>query len=134
MSRKSEASIEFMIFLGLLLVFFVFFIGIVGVNNNDIGESTVFASAGNILNTVANEINTASRIQGYYREFFIPERLSDGETYNITYDTNLRIVEIEWDRGRNVIENIITNNVTGNVSAGYNRIENLDGRVSISAG
>jgi hypothetical protein len=131
--RKAESSIEFMSFMGILLVFFVFFVGIIGMSNSDIGESTVYTSANNILNTVVNEINTASRIDGYHREFFIPESLSDGEAYNITCNTNLRMVKIEWDQGRNIIENIETENVNGNVSAGYNRIENVNGEVNISA-
>jgi len=133
MLRKSEVSTEFMVFFGILLLFFVFFVGIMGVNNNDIDESTILANAGNILDTVTSEINTASRIQGYYREFFIPEKLSNGEDYNITYDTNLRMVKIEWDQGKTIIGNIITNNVTGNVTPGNNRIKNIDGGVNISA-
>jgi hypothetical protein len=122
-----------MVFLGMLLLFFIFFIGIVGINTNDIQESTVYASANNILNTVTNEINTASRIEGYNREFSIPESLSDGETYNITVTTNLRIIKIEWNQGKNIIENLFTNNITGNVSTGYNRIKNTDGEVIINA-
>jgi hypothetical protein len=133
-SQKAEVSIEFITFFGILLLFFAFFVGIIGMNNNDINESTVYKSAENILNTVANEINTASRIEGYHREFFIPENLPDGETYNITYSTSFRMVKIEWDDGRNIIENIETENLIGNASAGYNRIENLNGEVNISAG
>lgn len=133
MSQKAEVSTEFIVFFGILLLFFVFFVGIIGMKNNDINESTVYASANNILDTVVNEINTASRIDGYHREFFIPESLPNGETYNITYNTNLRMVKIEWDQGRNIIGNIETENVVGNVSAGYNRIKNVNGEVNISA-
>ena len=133
-SQKAEVSTEFIIFFGVLLLFFAFFVGVIGMNNNDINESTMYASAKNILNTVVNEINTASRINGYHREFFIPESLPNGETYNITYNTNLRMVKIEWSQGRNIIGNIETENLIGNVSAGYNRIENLNGGVNISAG
>lgn len=134
MSQKAEVSTEFMVFFGILLLFFVFFTGIIGVNSNNIDESTVYASAENILDTVANEINTASRLDGYYREFSIPEKLSDGEDYNITYNTTLGMVRIEWDQGKSIIGNIITSNVTGNVSGGSNMIKNIDGRVNISAG
>jgi len=133
MLRKSEASLEFMVFLGIILLFFVFFLIIIGLNNNDIRESTIFANADNILNTVTNEINTASRIQGYHREFFIPEKLVNGEAYTITYNNELRIVKIEWSGGRNVMGNIITNRVNGIINAGYNKIKNLDGEVSINA-
>jgi hypothetical protein len=133
-SQKAEVSTEFIVFFGILFLFFAFFVGVIGMNNNDINESTVYTGAKNILNTVVNEINTASRIDGYHREFFIPESLPNGETYNITYNTSLRMVKIEWDQGKNIIENIETENLIGNVSTGYNRIENLNGGVNISAG
>ncbi len=133
MLLKAEVSTEFMVFFGILLLFFVFFVGIMGINSNDIGESTMFESARNILNMVTNEINTAARIQGYYRKFFIPQKLSNGETYNISYYTNLRMVKIEWGDGKNIIANIITDNLNGNITPGTNVIKNLNGVVNISA-
>jgi hypothetical protein len=139
-SRKAEASIEFMVFFGIILLFFVFFLGIVGVDNNDISESSVYANAESILNTVVNEINTASRVQGYYRVFSIPDKLSSGELYAVNYSTAFRTVIVEWDKNattgirKSVVGNMITNNVTGSVHAGSNRIENNDGRVSINEG
>lgn len=132
MSRKAEVSTEFIAFFGILLLFFVFFVGIVGINSKDISDSTMYTNAEKILDTVTNEINTASRIEGYYREFSIPDKLSDGETYSITYDTDLRMITIEWDQGKNIIKNIITNNVTGNVNAGNNVIKNTYGEVKIN--
>lgn len=132
--RKSEASIEFVVLIGILLLFFVFFIGITGVNNRDISESTVFANARNILDTVTNEINTASRIEGYYREFFLPERLSNGEVYYITIYTNLRMVKIEWTNKKNIMSNIVTENVMGSVNPGVNVIKNEKGIVKINEG
>ncbi len=133
MLLKAEVATEFMVFVGILLLFFVFFVGIMGINSNDISESTMFASARNILNTVTNEINTAARIQGYYRKFFIPEKLSNGKTYNISYDNNLRMVKIEWNNGNNIMANIITDNLNGNITPGTNVIKNLNGVVNISA-
>lgn len=132
-SRKAEVSMEFMVFIGILLLFFVLFIEVVGVNNRDIDESTISTSAGNILDTVVNEINTATRIQGYYREFFIPLRLSSGDDYSITIYTDLRMVKIEWDDGKNIMSNIVTENVIGNVTPGKNIIKNINGEVNISA-
>jgi hypothetical protein len=130
--RKAEVSTEFMVFIGILLVFFVFFVGIVGVNNNDINDSTVFKHAESILNIVANEINTASRIEGYYRNFFIPEKLINGENYSITVYDDLRIIKIEWDNGKNIMNNIQTENVEGNVTPGNNNITRTDGVVKIN--
>ena len=131
-SRKAEASTEFMIFIGILLVFFVFFVGIVGVNNKDINESTTFKNAQNILNMVTSEINIASRTEGYYREFYIPEKLEGGESYVITISTNLRLVKIEWNSGKNLMSNIMTENVQGNVEPGTNHIRRDNGIVKIN--
>jgi len=133
MSQKGEVATEFMAFFGMLLLFFVFFVGIVGINNRNINESTIYTNAEKILNSVTNEINTASRIEGYYREFYIPEKLPDGENYSITYDTELRMTKIEWDQGKSIIKNIITSDVTGSVIEGNNRIKNENGEVKINA-
>jgi hypothetical protein len=130
--QKAEVSTEFMVFIGILLVFFVFFTGIIGVNNIDIDESTVFANARNILDIVTNEINTASRIEGYYREFYIPEKLVSGDEYNITIYTSLRMVKIEWNGMKNIMNNIQTENIQGNVTPGINKIQRENGIVKIN--
>jgi len=130
--QKAEASTEFMIFIGILLVFFVIFIGIVGVNNNEINDTTISKNAENILNTVSNEINTASRTEGYYREFYIPEKLINGENYSITVYNSLRLIKIEWDSGRDIVANIQTENVQGNVTPGTNNITRENGVVKIN--
>lgn len=130
-SRKSEASIEFMMIIGMLSLFFVAFLGITSESNRDISESTVFAITGNVLGTVVNEINTAASIEGYYREFYIPDTVS-GITYNVTIFPTLRLVKVELADGRNSISNIITGNVAGNVNPGTNFIENSNGTVRIN--
>jgi len=132
MLQKAEVSTEFIACIGILLLFFVFFVGIIGIKNQDINESIVFKNAQNILNIVTSEINTASRIEGYHREFSIPDKLLNGETYNVTYNKNLRMVKIEWSNGKNLISNIITGNITGNITVGNNRIENVGGEVKIN--
>jgi len=131
-SQKAEVSTEFIAFLGILLLFFVFFVGIIGMKTNDINESTVYTSANNILDTVVNEINTASRIDGYHREFFIPEKLTDGEDYNITIYNDLRMIKIEWNQGKNLMSNIQTNNTQGNITGGTNTIRRENGMVKIN--
>jgi hypothetical protein len=122
-SHKAEASIEFLVFFGILLVFFVFFLGILSVKNNDINESTVTSSANGILSAVVNEINTASGIDGYHREFSIPNSLANGENYTINLYPSLRMVEIKWSNQRNAISNILTENVTGAIQPGTTAIK-----------
>lgn len=132
--QKAEVSTEFMVFIGILLVFFVFFVGIVGISNKDINESTVFTNARNILNTVTGEINSASRIEGYYREFYIPEKLIDEEVYSITIYKDLRMIKIEWDDGKNIMSNIESGNISvTSVNPGTNTIRNQEGVITIES-
>ena len=131
--RKAEISIEFIIFIGILLIFSVFFIGIIGANTNDINESTVFANAQQISDSIANEINLATRIKGYYREFYLPEKLINGDEYSITINTNVRLVIVAWSE-KNVISNLVTDQISGSATAGKNnRIRNEGGLIIIES-
>ncbi|MFH1473955.1 MAG: hypothetical protein ABIE55_03610 [Candidatus Aenigmatarchaeota archaeon] len=131
-SRKAEISMEFIIFMGILLAFFVFYFGIIGVKTRDVNESRVFANAQDIVNQIAYEINTAARMEGYYREFTISQKLVDRNGYSVEIDKDARIVVIRWD-GSNVISNIITDQISGNVSPGTNRIKNQGGLIIIES-
>ena len=131
-SRKAEISMEFIIFMGILLAFFVFYFGIIGVKIRDVNESRVFANAQDIVNQIAYEINTAARMEGYYREFIISQKLVDRNGYSVEIDKDARIVVIRWD-GSNVISNIITDQISGNVSPGLNRIRNQGGLIIIES-
>ena len=134
MSQKAEVSMEFMVFVGILLIFFVFFVGIIGVNNKDIDESTVFKNAKNILEVVTNEINAAARIEGYYREFYIPEKLVNGEDYNITIYPSLRLIKLEWDNGKNLMSNLQTEDVSiTTITPGLHKIKNQGGMIIIES-
>jgi hypothetical protein len=131
--RKAEISIEFIVFIGILLVFSVFFIGIIGANTRDINESTLFTDAQKISDNIANEINTATRMIGYYREFYLPEKLVNGQNYSVEINTNFRLVIVKWNN-KNVMSNIETEKVTGNVEPGKNnRIKNEGGLIIIES-
>jgi hypothetical protein len=130
--RKAEISIEFVIFIGILLIFFIFFFGIIGFKTADINESSVFTNAQNIANKVANEINIASGMEGYYREFSIPEKLVSGDEYLVNINTDYRIVHLTWN-GKSAISNLMTDQISGNVTPGTNRIKNEGGVVIIES-
>lgn len=133
MLRKAEISIEFIIFIGILLIFSVFFIGIIGANTTDINESTVFANAQQISDSIANEINLATRIKGYYREFYLPEKLINGDEYSITINTNVRLVIVAWSE-KNVMSNLVTDQISGSAIPGKNnRIRNEGGLIIIES-
>ena len=129
-SRKAEISIEFVVFIGILLVFFIFFFGIIGFKTADINESSLYTNAQNIANEIANEINIASGMEGYYREFSIPERLVSGDNYSVNINNDYRIVQLAWD-GRGVVSNLMTDQISGNITPGTNRIKNEGGVIVI---
>ncbi len=132
--RKSEVSTEFISLVGFILIIFVIVLVTVGLRNNEISESTVYADAQRIANLIANEINFAASIEGYYREFSLPLNLVNNIEYNVSINTNLRFVEVKWD-GKNAISNIITENINGVVNPGVNRIKikNDEGLVVIES-
>ncbi|NIM47567.1 MAG: hypothetical protein GTN40_05435 [Candidatus Aenigmarchaeota archaeon] len=133
-SQKSEVSIEFISLVGFILIIFIVILITVGLKNDEIAESTVFSDAQKIANLIANEINFAASIEGYYREFTLPSKLIDNIEYNVSINTNLRFVEVKWN-GKNAVSRIITENINGEVKPGLNRIriKNDEGLVLIES-
>lgn len=131
-SRKAEISIEFMVFVGIILVFFIFFFGIIGVKTKEINESTMFNDAQRISDRIADEINIAARFEGYYREFYLPKKLVNGDEYSVVFHKNLRLVEVKWD-GHSVMSTLVTGNITGNIGTEYNMIKNEKGVIIIES-
>ncbi len=132
MSRRGEVSIEFISLVGLMLSIFVFMIVVIGLKNNDITESMVYSDAQKIADAIASEINTASRIEGYYRDFEIPEKIAGIENYTVNYSTELRFVQVKWGIN-NQMSNIVTSNVSGTINPGKNRIRNEGGMIIIES-
>ena len=131
-SRKAEVSIEFLVFVGIILVFFVFFFGIIGGKTKEINEISLYSNAQSIADKVADEINIASRFEGYYREFRIPEKLLNGNNYTVIFHGDLRMIEVAWD-GNNFMSTVDTQNVSGNISPGINKIRNQNGVIIIES-
>jgi hypothetical protein len=121
-----------MIFIGILFVFFIFFFGIIGVKTRDISESTIFTDAQGVADKIADEINIAARFEGYFREFYIPEKLVNRKNYSVIFHKNLRLVEVKWN-GKNVMSNLVTESISGNISLGNNKIRNEDGVIIIES-
>ncbi len=132
MSRRGEVSIEFISLIGLMLSIFVFMVVVIGLKNNDITESMVYSDAQKIADVIASEINTASRIEGYYRDFEIPEKIAGIENYTVNYSTELRFVQVKWGVN-NQMSNIVTSNVSGTINPGTNRIRNEGGMIIIES-
>jgi len=132
--RKSEVSTEFISLVGFILIVFVSVLIIVGIRYNDVSESIVFSEAQSTANLIANEINFAASMEGYYREFELPQRLVNNIEYNVSINTDFRFVEVKWN-DKNAVSNIITENVQGTVNPGLVRIKikNDEGLVLIES-
>ena len=131
-SRKAEVSIEFLVFVGIILVFFVFFFGIIGGKTKEINEISLYSNAQSIADKVADEINIASRFEGYYREFKIPEKLLNGDNYTIIFHDNIRMIEVAWEDS-SLMSTVVTENVSGNISPGINKIRNQNGVIIVES-
>ncbi|OGI12113.1 hypothetical protein A3K64_02130 [Candidatus Micrarchaeota archaeon RBG_16_36_9] len=131
-SQRGEVSIEFISLVGLMLSIFVFMIVVIGLKNNDITDSMIYSDSQRIADAIASEINTASRIEGYYREFEIPEKIAGMENYTVNYSTEFRFVQVNWGIN-NQMSNIVTNNVSGTINPGTNRIRNERGMIIIES-
>ena len=105
---------------------------VIGLKNNDINQSMIYSDAQKIADSVASEINTASRISGYYRKFEIPDKIAGIENYSVVINTDIRIVQVKWGNN-NEMSNIVTDNVSGSVNPGVNSIRNEGGMIIIES-
>jgi hypothetical protein len=130
--QKGEISIEFIALIGFILVIFTSMIIVIGLKNKDISDSMIYSDAQKIADTVASEINTAARIEGYYREFEIPRKIAGMENYSVNISTDFRFVQVKWDN-KNEMSNIVTENVSGTINPGLNKIRNEEGMIIIES-
>ena len=126
-SHRGEVSIEFMFFVGIIVLFFTFFLGIVGMKTNDVNDSTMFYEAQSLSDRIADEINIATRFDGYYREFNLPSKIMNSYDYTVLFHNDIRMVEVRWGEDFSVLSTIMTGNVTGSVHAGKNSLKNENG-------
>ena len=130
--QKGEVSIEFVVLVGIILIIFTFMISVIGIKNQDITDSMIYSDAQRIANTIAYEINIASRVEGYYSEFEIPEKIANIENYSVEIKKDFRIVQVKWG-DNSEMSNIVTENVSGNVNPGLNKIRNEGGLITIES-
>ena len=130
--QRGEISIEFISLIGIMLIIFTFMIIVIGSKNQDITDTMIYSDAQKIADTIASEINAASRIQGYYREFNLPEKIAGIENYTVDINKQFRFVQVKW-QNKNEVSNIVTENVSGTVKSGTNRIRNDGGMIVIES-
>lgn len=131
-SQRGEVSLEFLLLTGIMLVMFVSMVVVIGMRNQEISNSIKFSDAQKIADRVAAEINTASRVDGYYSEFKLPDKLSGADTYTVDINRELGFVKVNWDIYSRA-SNIMTANITGSIIPGTNKIRSSEGEVIIES-
>lgn len=127
---KSQASVEFMILVGMLVIIFL----VMTSSNISLQQGMINiksdTEARKLSDKIAFEVNTAAKSgDGYKRKFLIEESFAGISDFTIEVgDYQVRIV---WS-DRQVSSEIVTRNITGVVNKGQNLIENRNGVIYVS--
>lgn len=107
---SGQSAIELIVIIGFMLLIFIILVFAAGEKTTESNEFRTFIDAKRIAVSVADNIDTISRLgSGYYRYFSIPEKIYGDYGYEINITGNL--VEITWE---NYVwsDQLITSNVT----------------------
>jgi len=128
---KGQSSVEFMVYIGILLVILSVFLWSSNSLQSRLNEVKIQNDAQQLCDKVAFEINTAVRSgNGYKRDFFMEKSFFGVSDFNITVD--YYTVYLTWNNF-SVISNIITKNITGTITEGrINTIENRGGIIYVN--
>ena len=124
---KGQSAMEFMTLIGVLLIIFVAMLGIVSSDIAYTNKKKELMIGEDIIIKIQREINLAARaLDGYSREFTIPEKLGN-KNYSI------------WVTGNEVIISTANNDfwrviptVNGNITKGKNTINKTNGMIYIN--
>jgi len=128
---KGQASVEFMVFICVLMVILsVFLWSDMSLQNRIIGIKSN-TEAKELCDSIAFEINTAARAgDGYKRDFFVKSSFFGALDFNVSVENYS--VFIDWN-GKSVSSSIIIQSVSGTgVVKGMNTIENKDGVIHVN--
>jgi hypothetical protein len=129
MIKRAQTAIEFVALVAFILFFFVIFFLTIQENLSDrLREKRTLAIRELALN-VQNELNLALQTSdGYYREFKIPDKIS-----NLDYEINITqgTVYIITKDKKNAIALPVAN-VTGDVIKGTNIIKKENGEIKLN--
>lgn len=128
---KGQVSIEFMIFLSILLIILTILLWsnlslryrMIGIKSN--------VEAQELCDKIAFEINSAIRAgEGYKRRFYLDETIYGSSGFDIFVEDYS--VFIDWN-DKSVTSSIITKNITsGSIQKGWNTIENKNGELHVT--
>jgi hypothetical protein len=127
---KSQASIEFLIFVSVLFLIFAFILW----NDNSLQNQLNWVKTNNeakkLCDGIAFEINSAVRTgNGYKRKFYVEKDFFGVSDFDISVGNYT--VYIDWSKN-SVSSSIVTENITGIVDKGSNFIENRDGEIYVT--
>ncbi len=127
---KGQISIEFLVYLGFVLLIGSFFMLNHFTNSRKLIKIKAEIDAENLLDKVCFEINSAVTAgKGYKREFYL-EKAIDGFSNYSFYVSNYS-VSLDWgDNSKS--SRIITQSVNGSISKGWNTIRNMDGVIYVN--
>lgn len=129
MNKKLQTSIEFVVMLGFILLFFSVFLLIIQNNMQSKLSEKRNLMFKEVALEVQDEINLALEARdGYKREFEIPDKIAN-QDYDITLIEEM--VYINTTDGKNALALPIPG-VTGNVQKGLNTVRKDNGEIFIN--
>ena len=124
---KSQAALEFLILVGIVLFIFTIMIGVVSSRTTDIYKKREAVIGEDIVTKVQKEVNLASRVlDGYTREFSIPQKIGK-KNYSISITGNEVILSTEKEDFWKIIPSVV-----GNITKGSNTIRKTNGVIYIN--
>lgn len=126
-NRIAQSSIEFLVLIGFVMVFFILAIAIIRSNTMNTSRERETILSEDIVTTIHKEILLATRVQdGYERTFWIPEKIGAKE-YLLSIQNNQVVLRLDQsDYWRTVPS------VTGNITKGLNFIRKAEGIVYVN--
>jgi hypothetical protein len=127
---KAQVSIEYIIFIGIMLVLFTLASYAALSAGRDIAEDNEVSGARQIAALVSQELGISVEVgDGYSHAFILPGSLN-GFNYSVNL-TESRFVSVSW-KNKSYILPTLAENVQGSISIGNNTIENNGGVITIA--
>ena len=134
LNKSSQVSVELITLLFILTALFLVVLSVSDHREAQLAGVKLYLSAKDIGDKVAWNINTAV-ISGFgsKRTFYLPAKLSDGSSYNVTINAATRAVIVTW-KTRHYSSPLLTSNVVGNtsLSMGEINVTNVLGQINVT--
>jgi hypothetical protein len=131
--KKSQANVEFIMILSMLLIFFLIFFSVIIKKQDQFNLKTDELIAKSITEEIALVINNAKIVgNGFFMQLYLPDSLDKIIDYNITIYSNAKLIEIKYDNKRYNFP-ITTSNIDDLILfKGLVNITNIEGKVYVS--